>query len=195
MASRKKIAIVGFGKEGVATANYFSKSGELFIFDKKPKEEINPEILKKLKFTNVGFFTMDNIPAVNFDLVVRTPGIRTDDPILNRLAKNGARRTSHIKIFFDKCPAQIIGVTGTKGKGTTATLIYKILKTENKNVYLAGNIGLPMLEILPVLELSSFQLFDLAKSPHISVILMITTEHLDWHKNQGEYQKAKESIV
>ena len=203
MASRKKIAIVGFGKEGVATANYFSKSGELFIFDKKPKEEINPEILKKLKFTNVGFFTMDNIPAVNFDLVVRTPGIRTDDPILNRLAKNGARRTSHIKIFFDKCPAQIIGVTGTKGKGTTATLIYEMLKTRSHNVYLAGNIGTPALEILPklnknsnvILELSSFQLMDLKKSPHVAVVLMVTSEHLDWHVDNGEYLSAKANIV
>ena len=83
------------------------------------------------------------------------------------------------KVFFEESKGKIIGVTGTKGKGTTSTLIYQILKNSGKDVFLAGNIGIPMLQLLPkltkksivVLELSSFQLIDLAKSPQISVIL------------------------
>ncbi|MBI2598979.1 UDP-N-acetylmuramoyl-L-alanine--D-glutamate ligase [Candidatus Curtissbacteria bacterium] len=106
-------------------------------------------------------------------------------------------------IFFDLCPCPIIAVTGTKGKGTTATLIYKMLKTQYKDVFLAGNIGTPALEILPklkktslaILELSSFQLIDLKKSPHIAVVLMVTSEHLDWHRDQSEYKSSKMSIV
>ena len=111
--------------------------------------------------------------------------------------------TSAIKIFFDECPGKIIGITGTKGKGTTSTLIYEILRNAGRDAYLAGNIGNPFLELLPklnknswvVMELSSFQLMDLTKSPHIAVVLNITEDHMDWHKDRGEYIEAKKNIV
>ena len=106
-------------------------------------------------------------------------------------------------MFFDRCPGHIVGVTGTKGKGTTTTLIYEILKAGGKKASIAGNIGKPALDILPemdtdswaVLELSSFQLIDLKKSPHVGVALMVTAEHLDWHKDVTEYAAAKSNIV
>jgi UDP-N-acetylmuramoylalanine--D-glutamate ligase len=116
--------------------------------------------------------------------------------------------TSQTKWFFEHCPAKIIGITGTKGKGTTSTLIYEMLHAArfmlHAKSYLTGNIGkVQPLEILDnlsaddlvVYELSSFQLLDLNQSPHIGVVLMVTGEHLDYHKNVREYREAKTSIV
>ena len=138
-----------------------------------------------------------------FDIVFRTPGVRYYSPEIQHAIKQGVNISSATKLFFDRCPGKIIGVTGTKGKGTTSTLIYDILKAGGKDVFLAGNIGKPALEILPhitkkswvVLEMSSFQLIDLQKSPHIAVALMVTEEHLDWHADVKEYVSAKSNIV
>ena len=204
MISGKKIAILGFGKEGVAAANYLGRNNQIFVFDKKSESEIEKHFFKKLKIKPRSFFFENQLPKdYKFDYVVRSPGVRPDNFLVKDLVKKGAVLTSSTKIFFDVCPCPIIGVTGTKGKGTTSALIYKLLKTKYKDVYLAGNIGTPTLEILPrltetslvVLELSSFQLIDLTRSPHVAVVLMITSEHLNWHLDADEYQKAKESTV
>src|SRR3990167_4702184 len=196
----KTIAIIGFGKEGVCAANYF-KGAKVIIYDDKRKQEIDPFLFKKLK-TQVIFYLNRPIDK-KVDLIIRSPGVKPDHPQIVGLLQKGATQTTPTEIFFEKCPAKIIGVTGTKGKGTTSTLIYEMLKREYKDVFLAGNIGTPMLQILPeitreslvVLELSSFQLIDLKASPHIAVVLMITTEHLDWHTSTDEYRQAKLSIV
>lgn len=199
----KKVAIVGFGKEGLAAANYLGKDNKIIVFDKKSKNEIG-NFLKNLKYKSIDFYFQNSLPKdLSFDYLVRSPGVRPDDWLVAKILKKGAVLTSPTRIFFDQNQGKVIGVTGTKGKGTTATLIYEFLKTITKNVFLAGNIGKPALEILPyvtkeslvVLELSSFQLIDLQKSPQIAVVLMITYEHLDWHQNQFEYRKAKEPIV
>lgn len=204
MISGKKIIILGFGKEGVSAANYLGLNNKIIIFDEKSRKQISEEFFKNLKIKNsTVIFEKLNPGDFNFDYIVRSPGFKYHSPIIDSLVANGAKLTSPTKIFFDDCPAPIIGITGTKGKGTTSTLIYEILKADQRDVYLAGNIGLPALDILPklsknsfaVLELSSFQLFDLHKSPHIAVVLMITSEHLDWHKDTKEYRSAKESIV
>jgi len=149
-----------------------------------------------------------------FDVVFRTPGISPLKKQLIKAKKRGVEISSQIKLFFDLCPAKIIGVTGTKGKGTTTSLIYEILKfnqlqianskqLKKSQVFLGGNIGTPPLMFLDkltendivVLELSSFQLHDLEKSPNIAVILDIKLDHLDYHKNRSEYVKAKKNIV
>ncbi len=204
MHKSRKIAIVGFGKEGLSAANFLAQDNLITVFDDRQKREIDPTLFKSVRAKHVNFCLGTNLPKdLKFDLVVRSPGVRPDHLLIKKLIKNGATLTSQIKIFFDRCPTKIIGVTGTKGKGTTATLIYEMLKCKYTSVFLAGNIGTPALDVLPkltrkslvVLELSSFQLFDLTKSPQIAVILMITSEHLDWHKDTKEYQKAKESVV
>lgn len=148
-----------------------------------------------------------------FDIIVRSPGIKRLIPEIQKAEKKGVVITSQTKLFFDLCPCPIIGVTGTKGKGTTATLIYEMLKKEGFEAYLGGNIGNPPIEFLDtlntqsivVLELSSYQLEDLTKSPHIAVILMITQEHLapdkkdspqqNYHSSLKEYIGAKRNIV
>lgn len=111
-----------------------------------------------------------------FDLIVRNPAVYRYRPEIVEAEKAGVEVSSKTKIFFDVCPGKIIGVTGTKGKGTTTTLIYEILKAAGKDVYLGGNIGTGIFRNLleldrnswVVLELSSFQLIDLHKSPHIA---------------------------
>lgn len=202
--SSKKIAIVGFGKEGRSATNYFGENNQVTIFDDKEKREIDASLFKDLKVKNGRFYWGGKFPEeLKFDLAVRSPGVRPDHPLIKKLIKSGATLTSSIKIFFQRCKAKIIGVSGTKGKGTTSTLIYEMLKEGGYDVHLAGNIGTPVLDVLPrlnsgslvVLELSSFQLMGLTKSPHIAVVLMITSEHLDWHRNTKEYRSAKESIV
>lgn len=181
----RKVAILGYGLEGVDAQKYFQNKGsEVTILDQK----LDRNYLKNLD---------------KFDLVVRSPGIYRFLPEIIQAEKKGAEITSAIKIFFDNCPAKIIGVTGTKGKGTTSSLIYEILKNAGRDVYLVGNIGKAYLELLPVLksdswviiEMSSFQLIDLTKSPHIAVVLNVTSDHMDWHKSIKEYVSAKKNIV
>src|SRR3990167_2680333 len=204
MIKNKKIAIVGFGIEGVSCANYLGAKNKIFIFDRKSKDRIDNDLWKKLKVKDINFFWENHIPrGFDVDFVVRSPGVRPDSPQIKKLLGKKTQVASTTNIFFDECTSPIIGVTGTKGKGTTATLIYEILRKKFKSVFLAGNIGTPVLDILPklkkdsiaVLELSSFQLLDLKKSPHLAVILMVTSEHLDWHNNQDEYIDAKKPIV
>src|SRR3989344_2271107 len=204
MITGKKIAIVGFGIEGVSCANYLGAKNEIFIFDQKSKDRIDNDLWKKLKVRNINFFWENHIPrGFDVDFVVRSPGVRPNSPQIKELLGKKTQVASTTNIFFDECTSPIIGVTGTKGKGTTATLIYEILRKKFKSVFLAGNLGTPVLDILPklkkdsfvVLELSSFQLMDLKKSPHVAVILMVTSEHLDWHNNQDEYIDAKKPIV
>lgn len=133
-----------------------------------------------------------------YDMVVRSPGVYRYRPEFE-----GVNMTSKTKIFFDVCPGKIIGVTGTKGKGTTSTLIYEILKKAGKKVFLGGNMGKGVFGDLDkmdseswiVLELSSFQLIDLHISPHIAVVLMTTSEHADWHKDVDEYVNSKANLV
>jgi UDP-N-acetylmuramoylalanine--D-glutamate ligase len=114
-----------------------------------------------------------------------------------------SKATTVYDIFFEKCPTRnIIGVTGTKGKGTTSSLIAKMLAGAGKTVHLGGNIGTPMLELLPAInpddwvvwELANFQLKPASYSPHIGVCLMIVPEHMDWHPNMDDYVEAKGNL-
>ncbi|KKR76845.1 MAG: UDP-N-acetylmuramoylalanine-D-glutamate ligase [Candidatus Levybacteria bacterium GW2011_GWA2_40_8] len=178
----KKIAVIGEGLEGKSSADFLKKHGaEVTVLDVKQ-----------------GGKYLDGLEK--YDLIVRSPGVRL--PELERKVSKD-KITSQTKLFFEECPCPIIGVTGTKGKGTTASLIYEMLKAEGKDAYLGGNIGVPPFEFLDklkpssivVLELSSFQLIDLHKSPHIAVVLMITSEHLDYHKDVLDYVSAKRNIL
>lgn len=177
----KKIAVIGKGIEGESSAKYLKEQGAVVsILDKTQGEDY-------LKDVN------------QYDLIVRSPGVNPES--LKDVSKD--KITSQTKLFFDLSPAKIIGVTGTKGKGTTSSLIYEMLKKQGFDAYLGGNIGKPPFEFLDslnvhsvvVLELSSFQLIDLDKSPHVAVMLMTTSEHLNWHKNLEEYIAAKRNIL
>jgi UDP-N-acetylmuramoylalanine--D-glutamate ligase len=197
----KKIAILGMGIEGMSTAEFLRKfDASITFFDQKTESEIEKKVLERAQ--SLGKVVLGNNAfeqIVGFDLIVRSPGIHKDEPFLKKAQEDGAIITSQTKLFFDLCPGQIIGVTGTKGKGTTSTLIYEMLKKSGRDVYLGGNIGIPPIVFLEnliessvvVLELSSFQLHDLTKSPHIAVMLMTVPEHQDYHSSIEDYINAK----
>lgn len=200
----KKVAILGFEINGVDAAEFLLKHGaDITVFDKKTKEDLDLKDYDKkgVKFVLGPDYIKTGL--TDFDYIFRSPAIYPFIPELKEAERSGVKVSSPIKLFFDLCPAKVIGVTGTKGKGTTCTLIYEILKKAGYKVHLAGNIGKPVLELLPklttksyvVLELSSFQLIDMTKSPNISVVLNITTDHMDWHKDRKEYIEAKTQIV
>ncbi len=183
--TNKKVAILGWGVDSQDVEPWLRQQGAwITILDEKE----NPQAFANLN---------------SYDVLVRSPGIYRYRPELIAAEKAGVTVTSKTKIFFDECPAKIVGVTGTKGKGTTSTLIYEMLKSGGKDVYLGGNIGKGVFDFLPkltgdswvVLELSSFQLIDLHRSPQIAVTLMVTSEHQDWHKDPDEYVMAKANIT
>lgn len=201
----KKVAVLGIGVEGLSSIKFLQIEGaKVFVLDKKEKEEIDKEILSDLENMGIQLVLGKNYleDLSNYEVIVRAPGFYRNDEKLIEASKNGVDITSVTKIFFDLCSGPIIGVTGTKGKGTTSSLIYEMMKSDGRDVYLGGNIGTPPLDFLEklnkdsivVLELSSFQLQDLTKSPHIAVMLMTTSEHMDHHKDVSEYVDAKRNI-
>ena len=201
----KKIAVLGLGIEGEDVCRYLISRGvkNITVFDQKTLGDLKDKI-NELRITNYELGPSYLKKGLGgFDIIFRSPAFRLSLPEIVEAKNSGAIITSATKLFFDLCPAKIIGVTGTKGKGTTSTLIYKILKRAGKKVFLAGNIGEPMLALLPkldeegwvILELSSFQLQDMEKSPHIAVVLFIAPEHLDYHSSFEEYIRAKANIV
>ena len=199
-----KVAVLGLGIEGSDAVKYLLSMGaRVSLFDQKPESEIDFGGIKKNSL-NLYLGPKYNLKLLkDFDAVVRSPGVYRYLPEIVDAEKSGTEITSPIKIFFEECPGKIIGVTGTKGKGTTSTLIYETLKSDSRDVYLAGNIGKPYLELLPrldkesivILEMSSFQLIDMNVSPNIAVVLNITADHMDWHKDIEEYVNAKKNIV
>lgn len=199
----KQVAVLGIGIEGTSVLDFLLKhKAHVTIFDKKPFSSLDLDMQKRVKKNKIKFVNNEHADLTTFDVIFRSPGIHPERKNLTDARKKGVNITSATKTFFDLCPCPIIGVTGTKGKGTTSSLIYEMLKKEGFDAYLGGNIGMPPLEFLDklnpnskvVLELSSFQLMDLGYSPHIAVMLMTTSEHLDYHKDVYEYVGAKRNI-
>jgi len=187
-----KIAILGFGREGQSAYKYWDKpENQITIHDNNSSMQLPAEAESVL-----GDGAFEALDSYGYDLMVRTPGLRLDFENIKTPI------TTVTNEFLDKCPAPVIGVTGTKGKGTTATLIYEILTRAGYKSHLLGNIGMPALDELSnikpddivVYEMSSFQLFDVKSSPHVAVCLMVTEDHLDWHKDLEEYYSAKSNI-
>lgn len=174
-----KIALLGYGKEGKATEKYFLShfnDVEIDIFDNETPVELQAH------------------DYTSYDFVFRSPSI----PPLGL-----ANETSITRFFFDHCPCKIIGVTATKGKGTTCSFIKALLDSGGHDAYLVGNIGVPALEVLDSLtetsvviyEMSSFQLWDLNKSPFIAVIGQLEPDHINVHGSYENYLAAKANIV
>lgn len=198
------VAVLGFGVEGVSVVSYLLSIGKkVTVFYETNNEQTTEEKLAYWKSQQVQFVFGKIANLGYFPLIIRSPGIRPDLPAIQYAVKDGAVLSSMTELFFDVCPCPIIGVTGTKGKGTTSSLIYEMLKADGRDVYLGGNIGVASLSFLPkltkesivVLEMSSFQLFTLKKSPQTAVIVMTSVDHLDYHVDPAEYLEAKRSIV
>lgn len=180
-----KIAILGYGKEG--------KCAEKWLRLQYPEAEI--AIFDDFKIDELEKFGLED-----FDLIARTPSVSPHE--IAKVAP-GAKTTSVTKIFFEQCPCKIIGITGTKGKGTTASMVRDLLAKIGQKTWLVGNIGVPALDVLTdieaddvaIYELSSFQLWDLKKSPRVAVVLRIEPDHLNVHSDYNDYVSAKANIT
>ena len=200
----KKVAVLGVGIEGYSLVNFLKEAGaKITILDEKNENKYEKEELEKIRSLNIPVVFGNSFSNLgNFETIFRSPGVKKDQKALAEAQKNGSTITSQTQLFFDLCPCPIIGITGTKGKGTTSSLIYEMLKKQGLDAYLGGNIGTPPISFLNeltsdscvVLEMSSFQLQDIHSSPHIAVMLMTTSEHLDYHKDVYEYIDAKRNI-
>lgn len=189
-----KIALIGFGLEAKSAYDYFKSIDQNItfeIYDENSKSKI--ELPNGVKF----FGDFHDFSKIQADLIVRTPAVNP-----SRLPKN-AKITSVTNLFFEKCPSPIIGVTGSKGKGTVSSFTAEILRAAGLKVHLVGNIGLPALNELSkiqkddavIYELSSFQLWDAQKSPHIAILNNLEVDHLDVHDGFEDYVAAKMNIA
>jgi len=199
----RRIAVLGLGVSNRPLVRLLLGFGcTVTGCDKTPREKLDPEVLELERLgcrLQLGDGYLDGLEA---ELVFRTPGMHPENPALVALRNAGAEITSEMEVFFEVCPCTILAVTGSDGKTTTTTLISEMLKTAGKTVWLGGNIGTPLLpvcqQIRPedyaVVELSSFQLMDMRRSPHIAVITNLAPNHLDVHKDMDEYVEAKKNI-
>lgn len=200
----RRIAFCGLGRSNLPLIDIYLKYGaKVIACDKRSYDELG-DIAFSLKEKGVELSLGSNyLSNLKADILFRTPGMNYNMPELKVLREQGVTITSEMEVFFDLCPCKIIAVTGSDGKTTTTTIISEFLKAEGKKVHLGGNIGKPLLpeifKIKPddfaVVELSSFQLISMKKSPQISVVTNITPNHLDVHKDMDEYIEAKRNVV
>lgn len=200
----KKIAMCGIGVSHIQLIFDFLKQGARVIAcDRRDREQIG-EIADRLEAAGaqlqLGEKYLENLEV---DIIFRTPGMNYHLPELEAARKRGIAVTSEMEVFFDLCPATIFAVTGSDGKTTTTTLIAKMLEAEGKTVHVGGNIGKPLLpeianirpEDFVVVELSSFQLISMRKSPDVAVVTNVAPNHLDVHRDMDEYIEAKMNIL
>ncbi len=199
----KKIAVLGLGVSNQPLARLLLSFGcDVTGCDRTPREKVDEAVLELEKMgcdLHLGESYLDGVEA---ELVFRTPGMHPGNPALEKLRAQGAEVTSEMEVFFEVCPCQILAITGSDGKTTTTTLVSEMLKADGKTVWLGGNIGTPLLSKVPqmaesdfaVVELSSFQLMDMRRSPRRAVITNLSPNHLDVHKDMDEYVDAKKNI-
>ena len=188
IAKLDKVLILGFAREGESTQHFLKDRFPHLNIDTTDQKD-GPDYLARL---------------ADYPLVIKSPGVSPHKPEIVAAQKSGTVFTSHMQIFFEVCPSpKTIGVTGTKGKSTTTSLIHHVLLENSISSILVGNIGKPALDFLPEItpdtwvatELSSYQLVDLTVSPHIAVLQNIYPDHLDYHKDFAEYKTAKLNIT
>ncbi|MBR4890013.1 MAG: UDP-N-acetylmuramoyl-L-alanine--D-glutamate ligase [Clostridia bacterium] len=199
----KKVDVLGIGISNRPLINFLLDAGAIVTArDKKTENELG-EVANELKNAGVKLVCGENyMESLDGEMVFRTPGIRFDHPSLLKAKEQGALVTSEMEVFVELCPSNIIAITGSDGKTTTTTLVYKMLEEQGYKTYLGGNIGTPLLskvhemqkDDFVVLELSSFQLHTMKKSPEIALVTNITPNHLDYHIDYNEYIDAKKNI-
>lgn len=199
----KKIAVLGLGVSNRPLVRLLLEFGcDVTGCDKTPREKLDEEVLlleREGCRLRVGEGYLDGVEA---DVVFRTPGMHPGNPAIEALRWRGAEITSEMEVFFELAPCFIVAVTGSDGKTTTTTLIAEMLKAEGKTVWLGGNIGTPLLPLCrqmkpddyAVVELSSFQLMDMKRSPQRAVVTNLAPNHLDVHRDMEEYVQAKKNI-
>lgn len=204
MGESKKVSIIGLGREGMALARFLAQRGAtVTVSDLKTREEL-AERIEGLSEFPIRFKLGEHPQSIlDADVIYVSPGVPQDIPLLVEARKRGIRISSETRLFFSLCPAPIIGITGSSGKTTTVTLVGQILERAGRQTWVGGNIGSPLIEsveeigpeAIVVTELSSFQLENLDRSPHIACVLNITPNHLDRHQTMEAYGAAKLNIL
>ena len=201
--------ILGLGVSNLPLAEYLVNEGlSLTVRDKKSLEELGARAEALLAAGAKFDLGTNAFEGVDGELIFRSPGIRPDKPFLTEATDRGAELTSEMELFLSLTPATCFAVTGSDGKTTTTTLtgLFLTADTEKKGIgraYVGGNIGEPLLHAVDTmtaydraaLELSSFQLMRVKRSPEFAAITNISPNHLDWHTGMDEYIKAKLNIV
>ncbi len=200
----KKIAMCGIGVSNTPLIlNFLNKGAKVYACDRRTREMIG-EMADTLEAAGAELCLGDGyLDDLEVDIIFRTPGMSFNLPELEAARKRGIAVTSEMEVFFDLCPATLFAVTGSDGKTTTTTLIAKMLEAEGKKVFVGGNIGKPLLPEIEnitaddfvVVELSSFQLISMRKSPDVAVVTNLAPNHLDVHKDMEEYIDAKKNII
>ncbi|MBE7023889.1 MAG: UDP-N-acetylmuramoyl-L-alanine--D-glutamate ligase [Ruminococcaceae bacterium] len=202
----KKISVIGVGVSNAPLIRFLVDGGAIVSAHDKKNASALGDIYKELSALGVSFVFgegyLKEIPD-GTEIIFKTPGLRGDVPELLAAKEKGIEVTSEMELFFELCPCEIIAVTGSDGKTTTTTLVGEMLKKEGYTCHIGGNIGKPLVAELEnmkpddkaVLELSSFQLFSMKKSPKIAVVTNVTPNHLDWHKDFEEYIESKKNIM
>jgi UDP-N-acetylmuramoylalanine--D-glutamate ligase len=202
----RRIAMLGIGVSNTPLIKKFAEKGALVTAcDKRSRTQLGStadELEAAGAKLKLGGDYLQNLDT-DFDIIFRTPGMKFTLPELEAARAAGVRVTSEMEVFFDLCPCRIIAVTGSDGKTTTTTIISEMLKKQGFTVHLGGNIGralLPEIETMTqndiaVVELSSFQLISMRKSPDVAVITNVSPNHLDMHKDMQEYIDAKKNII
>ena len=198
----KTVAVIGIGVSNRPLIDLLVSRGiSVTACDKKGRETLGA-VGDELEAASVTLrLGEDYLEHLTEDIIFRTPGMRPDLPQLTAAVAQGSTLTSEMEVFFDVCPCPMIAVTGSDGKTTTTTIIAELLRAAGKTVHLGGNIGHPLLAEtdtmketdIAVLELSSFQLMTMKKSPKIAVLTNLAPNHLDVHKDYAEYITAKEN--
>ena len=197
----KKVSFIGLGRSHRELLGMFAAKGaQVSLRDKRTREQIGEEA-DRLEAMGIRLLLGENYleGLCSEDLLLRTPGMYYFHPALQQARQAGVAVTSEMELFFDLCPCKIYAVTGSDGKTTTTSVIAELLKKQGYRVFLGGNIGFPLLprieQIEPqdraVVELSSFQLISMRRSPDVAVVTNVTPNHLDVHKDMQEYIDAK----
>ena len=199
----KRIAIIGIGVSNTPLLRLLLREGiAVTACDRSDRAKLGA-LAEELEAAGAVLRLGDGfLLGLDQDVIFRTPGLRPDVPELEAARAKGSTITSEMEVFFEVCPCPIIAVTGSDGKTTTTTIIAQLLRAAGHTVHVGGNIGHPLLAeadtIRPtdwaVLELSSFQLMTMERSPHIAVVTNLAPSHLDMHRDMAEYVAAKENI-
>ena len=199
----KRIAVIGMGVSNTPLIRMLLRADlDVTVCDRAQRERVE-EQAEELESLGARLRLGEAyLEGLDQDVIFRTPGLHPGHPALEAARARGAEVTSEMELFFRLCPCRLIGVTGSDGKTTTTTIIAELLKAAGRTVHVGGNIGQPLLcqaddmepEDWAVLELSSFQLMTMDRSPHIAVVTNLAPNHLDVHKDMAEYVAAKENI-
>jgi UDP-N-acetylmuramoylalanine--D-glutamate ligase len=197
--------VIGLAREGVDLARFLSAHGaSVTVTDVKSPEALAGSIAA-LDGMNVTLKLGGHSPSDldDVDVVYASPGVPPENELLRAAATRGIRLSSLVELFFALCPAPILGITGSAGKSTTTSLVGEMFARADRDTFVGGNIGRPLLGKLEamterswvVMELSSFQLEPLRQSPHVALITNVTPNHLDRHPSMEAYWAAKGQIL